>query len=64
MEKDFLIIWHYMANYGVFKVKATNQADAFDNFLYKNNKEVEVFIVEPKDVTTFNEHKRTLEVLK
>lgn len=51
-EKNFIVVWHYCANYGMNEIKANNATEAIRNHLFYGRKDIELIAFENNKETS------------
>ena len=56
-EKEFVVVWHYCANYGKNVVRGQNAEEVVKNHLFYGRKDIELLAFENKLETSFVKEK-------
>lgn len=51
-RKSYVVVWHYMANYGTTFVTATNPAEAIRNHMFFDRKDIQLIAFENSNKTS------------
>lgn len=62
-NKKFIVVWHYMANYGFSEIEAENATEAIRGHLFFSRKDIELIAFENNKETSAYKELETTDVV-